>query len=80
MSHITADEALKARLDGLTKPLEVRDESGRVIGQFVPADARVIVLLASDNCPYSDEELREMYDDRRPGMPLKEFWKSLGQA
>ena len=38
MIHITADAELQAKLSGLEGPAEIRDESGKVIGYFTPAD------------------------------------------
>ena len=38
MIHITADAELQAKLSGLDGPAEIRDENGKVIGYFTPAD------------------------------------------
>jgi len=38
MIHITADAELQAKLSGLEGPAEIRDEHGKVIGYFTPAD------------------------------------------
>jgi hypothetical protein len=31
-----------------------------------------------DHCPYSPEELAEMFRDSSGGVPLSEIWRSLG--
>ena len=38
MNQITADEELQAKLSRLEGRTEIRDESGKVIGYFTPAD------------------------------------------
>jgi hypothetical protein len=37
MSHITADEIMLARLREIAVPVEIRDESGKVLGLYTPA-------------------------------------------
>jgi hypothetical protein len=37
MTRIVVDEALRTRLHNLAQPLELCDESGRVLGRFLPA-------------------------------------------
>jgi hypothetical protein len=36
MNHITADDALLARLGGIVGPVEIQDENGKVIGHYTP--------------------------------------------
>ena len=47
--------------------------SGRPLGHFVPRQG----VTASDECPYSKEELQRMRAEQT-GRPLSEIWKSLG--
>jgi len=37
------------------------------------------IMPPEDRCPYTPAELKRMYYDRRPGVPLSEIWRSLGQ-
>ncbi len=37
MMRVTVDQATLERLHGLKEPLELYDESGRVLGRFTPA-------------------------------------------
>ena len=37
MTRITVDEALRGKLHNLSEPVELCDESGRVLGRFSPA-------------------------------------------
>jgi hypothetical protein len=73
MNRIMIDNPLKAQLAALIGPVEVVDETGRSLGHFVPTQA----TIASDECPYSAEELQRMRSEEG-GRPLVEIWKSLG--
>jgi len=73
MNRIIANDPLKAQLEGLVVPVEVVDEAGRPLGHFVPRQE----VQTTDECPYSDEELRRMRTEQT-GRPLPEIWKSLG--
>lgn len=37
MTRITLDEPLKSQLDDLVGPVEFCDQSGRVMGRYIPA-------------------------------------------
>ena len=56
MTRITIDAATVAKLQG-SDPIELRDETGRIMGHFypVPRDAQGRLW-----CPYSDEEIEEL--------------------
>jgi hypothetical protein len=77
MTQITLDDDLKARLEGLKQTVEVRDEIGRTVGQFVPQDEYMKLLYAWAKTAVTDEELEEA---RRsgPGRKLSEILKDLG--
>jgi hypothetical protein len=38
------------------------------------------VMPPEDHCPYTPAELKRMYYDRSPGVPLSEIWRSLGRT
>jgi hypothetical protein len=78
MSEIVIDSALRARLNGLTEMTAFCDESGRLIGHFVPAVKAPFVPPASDGCPYTPEQL-DQFRRETGGVPLAEFWKRMGQ-
>jgi hypothetical protein len=77
MSHITIDADLLARLNGLGEPLEFRNESGRVLGHFIPALKPAVQPHPEDGCPYTAEELQRMRNEKG-GRPLAEIWRELG--
>ncbi len=75
MTQIKIDSPLNVQLAALVQPTEVVDDNGRSLGLFVPTPA----MLASDDCPYSAEELAQMLNEPG-GRSLAEIWKSLGAA
>jgi hypothetical protein len=73
MNRIVVDSLLKVQLAGFSEPVELVDDVGNRLGHFVPTVARP----ASDECPYSGEELERMRSEKG-GRPLREIWRSLG--
>jgi hypothetical protein len=41
---VILDDELKAKLNGLNQPLEIRDASGKVIGWFIPEEDYQAIL------------------------------------
>jgi hypothetical protein len=74
MKRVMIDEATRRKLGDLREPLEVCDDSGRVLAYLTPAEDRSIYDELV--CPTSNEEL-----DRREregaGRPLAEIWADL---
>jgi hypothetical protein len=62
MTRITLDEPLKSQLDDLVGPVEFCDQSGRVMGRYIPA------FEAADYTPLvpqvSNDELRRRQASR----------------
>lgn len=79
MNSITLTDDLKAKLDGLKETVEVRDEIGRVVGQFVPQKVYMKLLYAWAKTAVTNEELEEARK-AGPGQPLDEVLKRLGAA
>ena len=73
MNQIIIGPPLTSQFEQVALPVELVDEAGRSLGQFVPWAA----MLANDNCPYSPEELEAMRSEKG-GRTLAEIWKSLG--
>jgi hypothetical protein len=79
MTYITADETLLQRLSGIREPVEIRDETGRVVGHYAPAETQDIKAL--------QEEARRLFDfdkaretlqrESGKGRPLSEIWASI---
>ena len=81
MSKITLDSTLRSKLNGLNEELEICDESGATVGHYVPAKVyrSMIYQIAEAQCPHTEEELREMRN-QKGGRTLAEIWKDLGQT
>ncbi len=57
MSRIIADEALKARFKGFSEHLEIRDESGRLLGFFLPGPVHDPEVYAWAKANITEEEV-----------------------
>lgn len=59
MSTIVLDADLKKRLRSLSETINLQDESGTLLGRFVPeADYhQMLYALLNKTCPYTEEEL-----------------------
>jgi hypothetical protein len=76
MGSITLDPALRARLNGLSEQVEVRDENGQLVAVVLPL-AHYKSLLANLEIPFSDEEMAK-FKDSGEGCSLAEIWRRLG--
>ena len=56
MMKITVDDVLRTKLHNLDSPLELCDESGRVLGHFTPAVDHA--MYEGVQSPTSEQELR----------------------
>jgi hypothetical protein len=76
MSVVVVDEPLQHELELLTAPVELRDRQGRLLGRFSPVLSGRQVRRASDNCPYSDDELDAMRNETggRTLTEIKRVW------
>ncbi len=63
MTQVVVDEALLARLRGLTEPLELCDASGRILARLVPAlDPSLYEPVEPQLSPEELQRLREEPD------------------
>ncbi len=58
MNKIVVDPPLRSRLDNLDSRLELCDQSGRVLGYFVPASEQRRLLYAWAQAEFTDEEIK----------------------
>ena len=79
MTRVVVDDVLRARLAGLMDQVELCDESGRVLGHFIPKEGPPGPSADADGCPYTPEELRR-FQQEAGGRSLAEIWKDLGRA
>ena len=63
MTRIIVDELLRSRLHNLTQPLELCDESGRIVGRLFPTED----ASDYDPCrpPLTEEETQHLLREKR---------------
>ena len=76
MVRVIVDNSLRTQLDAYDAPVQLCDESGRLIGHFVPVQVPSKQEPAVDQCPYTKEELSRMQQETG-GRALSEIWNSL---
>ena len=79
MKKLMLDPELRAKLNGLTEQIEVCDETGKTVGQFLPEEVYRKLMYAWLNAQVTDEEL-EAAANEPGGYSLPEIWQSLGQT
>ena len=79
MEQLVIDAALKARLLDLKVPLELKDETGHILGHFTPSFRPADADELMKTCPHTEEEL-EQFRREPGGRTLAEIWKSLGRT
>jgi hypothetical protein len=59
MGKVLLDDALKARLNGMNEPVEIRDQNGNIVGHFLPEESyrKLVYAAAESACPFGPEEL-----------------------
>jgi hypothetical protein len=72
MNRVTIDHNTSEQLGAANQPVQIVDETGRLLGHFVPTAS----LHPPVDCPYSDDQLAEMRADPG-GRPLHQIWESL---
>ena len=77
MNAVIFDQATIEKLRDAMETIEVRDDSGKVIGHFIPQGSEIRDSDAGE-FPYSDEEV-QLLRQQTGGRPLNEIWKSLGR-
>lgn len=59
MSTVILDEELKAKLNGLTQHLEIRDTSGKTVGRCIPEDEYLRMLYNEAKLAFALQEAEE---------------------
>jgi hypothetical protein len=80
MDDIILDDALRAKLNGLTRQVQVRDEAGNRVGVFLPAEDFSILMNAVGDAIWTAEEEEELANQPGQGRPLADIWKELGRT
>ncbi len=79
MPKLIVDDALGSKLDACAAPVELCNQAGRLLGQFIPVRHMQTISRPSDGCPRTEDELVAMRNETG-GRPLSEIWKSLGRS
>lgn len=77
MHQITLDQELRARLNGLSEPIAVLDETGRTVGHFVPVRGELQPLPTSFPFAMSADEMARRRTEKG-GRSLAEIWQDWG--
>lgn len=56
MGTVVLDAELKAKLNGLNEPLDLRDPDGRLVGQYVPGDGYTRLLYEWAKLEFARQE------------------------
>ena len=78
MNQVIIDQATRAKLEAVSETVELRDETGRILGHFVPTELSGKGSNEDRACPYSDEEIHQLRQ-QTGGRSLDEIWKRLGR-
>jgi hypothetical protein len=76
MKTVVLDSGLRAKLFDLTHSLELRDETGRVLGYFAPVVSKEPNPDEGLEIPFSEEEIRE-FMQQTGGRPLADILADL---
>jgi hypothetical protein len=79
MTKVIVDAAMQASLNNLDQLMEVRDESGRLLGYFHPVVEAAGPTAQGVKSPFSWEEL-ERRRQQRTGRPLAEILERLNRS
>jgi hypothetical protein len=63
MTRIALDAVLRSKLRDLSEPLEFCDESGRVVGRYLPAPEIVLKNLSGPSLSDKELQRRELEPD-----------------
>jgi hypothetical protein len=59
MATVILDDVLRERLNGMNEQLEVRDETGKLIGRFVPEEQYLRMIYDWAKAEFAREEAEE---------------------
>jgi len=78
MTEVILDAGAIAQLKDAQEQLKLRDESGRVLGYFLPAQGRGNDVIFGVKSPFSREEIeRRLRDGAKTARPLSEFFAEM---
>jgi hypothetical protein len=75
MSRLTVDSETLAKLQGLSEPVELCDEQGRIVGQFVPYAGGIPPAALELDIPEEELDRRAANFQGRPLDDLVAQWE-----
>jgi len=75
MSRLTIDSVTFAKLQGLSEPVDLCDEQGQVVGQFVPCPAGIPLAALELDIPEEELDRRATNFRGRPLADLVAEWE-----
>ncbi len=73
MTQVIFDSGILARFGGMHDPVEICDESGRLVGFFRPALSSSQLKSMTAESPFNENELQAIWNQDRVGRPLSEI-------
>ena len=73
MTKVVLDAETRAKLHGLSRPLAVFDDAGKLIGITLPPDDARAWIAGKDFAPFTADEMLATLSDPRPGRPLEDI-------
>ncbi len=70
MGKVILDAATRAKLNGLTEKAALYDESGELLGYYLPPEP-----ITAD--PFTEAEIAEAFNQTGPGRPLADILADL---
>jgi hypothetical protein len=80
MGRITLTAELRAKLNGLTLPVELYDEAGQLLAVCLPPEDYRRLSRIPPGADFTDEEIEVAMNQTGRGRPLAEIWKDLGRT
>jgi hypothetical protein len=80
MGRVTLTAALRAKLNGLSQPLELYDEAGQLLAVCLPPEEYLRLTRIPPEAEFTDAEVEEALAQTGRGRPLADVWKDLGRT
>lgn len=77
MGKVILDAAMRAKLTGLTEKAELYDESGALLGYYLPPPGAPEPSVYG---PFTDAEIEEAFAQTDPGRPLEDILRDLREG
>ncbi len=80
MGSITLSAELRAKLNGLTQPVQLFDESGKLLAVCLPPKEYLRLTAVPPEADFTDAEIAAALLQTGRGRPLADIWKDLGRT